>query len=119
MVRSPAVRVVLGPGESFVAWDVDAIRWSDVPKGLESALQSWLTPSGWDSGPPRLIALGHGGAFFALSEFGAYQWSMPSTASWSTGSKFFQTIEDSEDYSWTKIKVRDRPTIQICENEAN
>lgn len=51
-------------------WHPELIRWANLPLELEDAIQSWLTPSGWRVGAPRLITWGIEDAFFALSEYG-------------------------------------------------
>jgi len=73
------LRVVLGPNKSFFAWDRTSVRWSNLPAGLESTIQSWLSPAGWVQGPPRTIALGKDGAYFAMSEYGAWSCNAPTS----------------------------------------
>lgn len=68
--HSPHLRAFLGPDDSFMIWHPELIRWANLPVGLEDAIQSWLTPSGWRVGAPRLITWGRAGAFFAMSEYG-------------------------------------------------
>jgi len=74
------LRVVLGPNKSFFAWDRTSVRWSNLPAGLESAIQGWLSPMGWAQGPPRIIALGKDGAYFAMSEYGAWSCNAPTSS---------------------------------------
>ena len=64
-------RASLGPNRSYFAWTSKRIRWQGIPAGLEKRVQSWLSPSGWKAGPPRIVALGPEGSYFALSEYGA------------------------------------------------
>lgn len=74
------LKVVLGPDDSFFAWDRTSMRWSNLPAGLESSLQGWLSPSGWLYGPPRVVALGKDGGYFALTEYGAWSYWMPASS---------------------------------------
>ncbi|PSN69506.1 hypothetical protein BS50DRAFT_572631 [Corynespora cassiicola Philippines] len=78
---TPHLRIFLGPPasyeipepwrcDSFIAWDPNFLRWGGLPHRLEDCLQSWLTPAGWKSGPPRLVTWGKRDAFFAMSEYG-------------------------------------------------
>jgi hypothetical protein len=75
--RDKHLRVSFGPNSSFFAWDQTSMRWSNTPSSLEETVQSWLSPSGWKTGPPRAIALGAEGAWFALSEYGTVAWDIP------------------------------------------
>ncbi|KAF2489272.1 hypothetical protein BU16DRAFT_531596 [Lophium mytilinum] len=75
--RDKSLRVSFGPKSSFFAWDQTSIRWSGIPSSLEDTIQSWLSPSGWKVGPPRAVALGAEGAWFALSEYGVVAWDIP------------------------------------------
>ncbi|KAH9869100.1 hypothetical protein J1614_008177 [Plenodomus biglobosus] len=68
--HSPHLRCFLGPDDSFIIWHPELIRWANLPPALENAIQSWLTPSGWRAGPPRIATWGTDGAFFAMSEYG-------------------------------------------------
>ncbi|CAN9325385.1 unnamed protein product [Alternaria alternata] len=68
--HSPHLRAFLGPDDSFIIWHPELIRWANLPPSLEDAVQSWLTPSGWRVGPPRIVTWGPEGAFFAMSEYG-------------------------------------------------
>jgi hypothetical protein len=68
----PYLKVVLGPRDSFFAWDRVSMKWEGVPRGFESVIQKWLSPMGWKSGPPRIVAFGKDGAYFVKSEYGAW-----------------------------------------------
>ncbi|KAF1960861.1 hypothetical protein CC80DRAFT_266203 [Byssothecium circinans] len=70
LTPSPFLRAFLGPGTSYIAWDADSIRWTELPTSLEDSIQAWLTPSGWKNGPPRMVTWGESDAFFAMSEYG-------------------------------------------------
>jgi hypothetical protein len=70
------MRVSLGPGGSFFAWDSKRIIWDKIPSGLQSSILEWLSPSGWSSGPPRIVTLGARDSYFAMSEYGASSWSI-------------------------------------------
>ena len=96
-------KVVLGPGKSFIAWDPTSIRWSDLPRGLEESIQGWLGPGGWNSGPPRLVALGFGGAYFASTEYGAMAYDIPSSSPKMI--EAFSSIEKRDGLSWDKVEV--------------
>jgi len=78
--RDNELQVVLGPNKSFFAWDSSSMRWSNLPPDLEETIQEWLSPNGWIVGPPRIIALGKGGAFFAKSQYGSMVWSLPESS---------------------------------------
>ena len=97
------MRVVLGPKDSFVAWTPDSIRWAGIPAGLERVLQSWLTPAGWKSGPPRLIALGCDKTYFAMSEYGAWGYSIGST--WTLANESLPEYPKTEGHNWTDVQV--------------
>lgn len=71
---SPHLRCFLGPDDSFIIWHPEFIRWANLPPALEDALQSWLTPSGWRVGPPRIATWGPDDAFFAMSEYGEVEY---------------------------------------------
>ncbi|KAF2125018.1 hypothetical protein P153DRAFT_300600 [Dothidotthia symphoricarpi CBS 119687] len=68
--HSHLLRAFLGPEDSFIVWHPELIRWANLPAALEDTIQSWLTPSGWRVGPPRMVTWGPEGAFFAMSEYG-------------------------------------------------
>ena len=70
------VRVTLGPDGSFFIWDSKHIGWHGIPDGLQKAIQSWLGPTGWIKGPPRIVTLGPKGSYFALSEYGSVAFSV-------------------------------------------
>ena len=61
------LRVVLGPTDSFAAWEPKAYRWA-----LPESLQTWLTAHGCQHDAPRALSLGHGGEYFVLAKNGAY-----------------------------------------------
>ncbi len=73
------IRVSLGPNGSFFAWTSSRVRWHNIPDGLQKSIQSWLSPTGWSSGPPRIVSLGPQGCYFALSEYGFAAWSFPTS----------------------------------------
>lgn len=79
IIPTPHIRTFLGPDQSYITWDPSSIRWANLPPSLEDTLQSWLTPSGWKFGPPRLATWGRDGAFFTMSEYGnvAYRLGSP------------------------------------------
>jgi hypothetical protein len=76
--RDKYTRVAFGADDSFFAWDRNSVRWSNVGKELEEKIQEWLSPSGWIFGPPKIVALGVGKAYFMISEYGAWSyWGIP------------------------------------------
>lgn len=99
------LRVSLGPNGSFFAWTSDRIRWQNLPPGLEKAIQGWLGPTGWTSGPPRLVSLGPDGSYFALSEYGACAWSFPDALI--AKHPCFKTLDDEIE--------KERPNLEIFE----
>jgi hypothetical protein len=99
-------RVSIGPDDSYIAWDSKRIRWENIPKGLEKVIQSWLSPTGWTSGPPRIISLGAQGAWFALSQYGSVAYSIP--ASLTHTHEHFTTLEEKiekEELKWSDLEV--------------
>jgi hypothetical protein len=81
-----------------------------VPDDLEDALQSWMTPSGWKEGPPKLVTWGKRNAFFALSEYGKAKWSAgPGKNGSDAWPVFEETMEDwnaEPKFNWSNIAVR-------------
>lgn len=100
--RDEHLRVALGPDDSFFAWDSKSIRWSNIPSEFEEEIQEWLSPTGWLKGPPRIVALGGNGAYFALSEYGTLCMSS-STPSGLQNQLLKYSREDG--FDWGKIKV--------------
>lgn len=68
--RSTHCRVALGPNQSFVAWDGNITRWSNIPLTLEARLQAYVSDSA-KYGGLRLVCLGAGGAYLAVTETGS------------------------------------------------
>jgi len=105
-------RVSLGPDNSFIAWDSKRIRWENIPNGLETTIQSWLSPTGWAAGPPRIISLGANGAWFALSQYGSVAYSIP--ASLPNTHEGFTKLEEKvkkQEMKWSDLEVRSSPTL--------
>ncbi|KAL6711045.1 Phosphatidylglycerol/phosphatidylinositol transfer protein [Coniothyrium glycines] len=101
--HSPHLRAFLGPNDSFIVWHPDLIRWASLPLSLEDVLQSWLTPSGWRVGPPRMVTWGPEGAFFAMSEYGDVVYRLGDGDSWDI---FKETVEEwkgEKGFSWSEI----------------
>jgi len=57
--------VVFGANDSYVAWDSKSVKWSNIPAELEKSLEERCGPKGWLNGPPRTVALGGNGVYFA------------------------------------------------------
>lgn len=71
------VKVVFGPHESFFAWSEDTVRWSDIPRGMEKTVQSWITSHGWRYGAPNIVTLGCKHSYFIASAQGAADYRVP------------------------------------------
>ncbi|KAF2877560.1 hypothetical protein BDV95DRAFT_559558 [Massariosphaeria phaeospora] len=112
------LRVCLGPlaplsipvdyrCDSFVAWDPTFVRWGGLPSKLEDSLQSWLTPSGWKSGPPRIVTWGPQEAFFAMSEYGDVVYRLGSrTQTGEAWPIFKETVEEwkaEAEFHWSDL----------------
>jgi hypothetical protein len=89
--HSPHLRAFLGPNESFIIWHPELIRWANLPANLEDALQSWLTPSGWRVGSPRMVTWGPDGAFFTMSEYGNVVYRLGDGDAWEI---YKETVEE-------------------------
>jgi len=63
------LRVVLGPGQSFVAWDPKSYRWS-----IPEALQNWLIAHDCQKNSPKAITLGYSGDYFVINKSGSYSY---------------------------------------------
>lgn len=82
---SPGLKIVLGPGGSYVAWNRAFVTWKDVPRGLEIWLkrESDIETYKWKVRPARIITFGCHGAYFALQESNgsaknsSYCWNAP------------------------------------------
>lgn len=101
--HSPHLRAFLGPNDSFIIWHPDLIRWGNLPVNLEDALQSWLTPSGWRVGPPRIITWGPEGAFFAMSEYGDVVYRLGNGSSWEIYKETIEEWKAEKGFSWTDL----------------
>lgn len=97
------LRVFFGPDSSFIAWSPGFIRWSGLPLGLEACLQSWLTPSGWKSGPPRLATWGRKDAFFALSEYGDAKFSVGVGDKWPLYAETLDEWGAESGFEWASL----------------
>lgn len=104
------IKVVFGEqDDSFIAWDLTSVIWTNIPQGLEKGIESWLHPAGWLFGPPRVIALGCGGSYFVLSLFGAYSYYI--SPELRETNKVFQSLNSTEGFVWSNIEVRPRNFI--------
>jgi hypothetical protein len=100
------VRVTLGPEGSFFAWDSKHIGWHGIPDGLQRAIQGWLGPTGWTQGPPRIVTLGTKGSYFALSEYGAFAFSVDDSLK--TAKKAFSELKGevaSGSFTYSDLEV--------------
>ena len=103
--------VTLGPNNSCFAWDTNSIRWHNLPVDLELAIQRWLSPmKGWKVGPPRIIALGRGGAYFGLTEEGEMVFDAPST--WAKLRKVMRELEEVKKVDWNNLQVRGSQSLE-------
>ncbi|KAF1945036.1 hypothetical protein EJ02DRAFT_339546 [Clathrospora elynae] len=101
--HSPHLRAFLGPDDSFIIWHPDLIRWADLPPNLEDALQSWLTPSGWRVGPPRMVTWGPDGAFFAMSEYGDVVYRLGDGNAWEIYKETVEEWKAEKGFVWSDL----------------
>ena len=101
--HSPHLRCFLGPRESFIVWHPELIRWANLPSNLEDSLQSWLTPSGWRVGPPRIVTWGPESAFFAMSEYGDVVYRLGDEDSWDIYKETVEEWKVERGFSWGEL----------------
>ncbi|EMD88162.1 hypothetical protein COCC4DRAFT_63722 [Bipolaris maydis ATCC 48331] len=101
--HSPHLRAFLGPDDSFLVWHPDLIRWGNLPTALEDALQSWLTPSGWRVGPPRMVTWGPEGAFFAMSEYGDVVFKLGEGDAWEIYKETVDEWKAEKGFQWNQL----------------
>jgi hypothetical protein len=101
--HSPHLRAFLGPDDSFLVWHPDLIRWGNLPASLEDALQSWLTPSGWRVGPPRMVTWGPEGAFFAMSEYGDVVFKLGDNTAWEIYKETVEEWKAEKGFQWSQL----------------
>lgn len=101
--HSPHLRFFLGPNQSFIVWHPESIRWANLPLSLEDSLQSWLTPSGWRVGPPRIVTWGPEGAFFAMSEYGDVVYRLGDEDSWEIYKETVEEWKAERGFSWSEL----------------
>lgn len=101
--HSPHLRFFLGDNESFIAWHPELIRWANLPTSLEGSLQSWLTPSGWRVGPPRIVTWGPEGAFFAMSDYGDVVYRLGDGDSWEIYKETIEEWKAERGFSWSDL----------------
>lgn len=101
--HSPHLRFFLGPNDSFIVWHPELIRWAYLPPSLEDSLQSWLTPSGWRVGPPRIVTWGPEGAFFAMSEYGDVVYRLGDGDSWQIYKETVDEWKAEKGFSWSEL----------------
>ncbi|KAF2999816.1 Phosphatidylglycerol/phosphatidylinositol transfer protein [Curvularia kusanoi] len=101
--HSPHLRFFLGPDNSFIVWHPELIRWANLPPSLEDSLQSWLTPSGWRVGPPRIVTWGPEGAFFAMSEYGDVVYRLGDEDSWEIYKETVEEWKAEKGFAWNEL----------------
>ncbi|KAF1843509.1 uncharacterized protein K460DRAFT_418562 [Cucurbitaria berberidis CBS 394.84] len=101
--HSPQLRAFLGPRDSFIVWHPELIRWANLPDALEDALQSWLTPSGWKVGPPRIVTWGPEGAFFAMSEYGNVVYRLGDGDAWEIYKETVDEWKAEKGFLWSDL----------------
>jgi hypothetical protein len=101
--HSPHLRAFLGPDDSYIIWHPELIRWANLPPNLEDALQSWLTPSGWRVGPPRIVTWGPGGAFFTMSEYGNVVYRLGDNDDWGIYRETVEEWKSEKGFLWTDV----------------
>lgn len=101
--HSPHLRVFLGPDDSFIIWHPELIRWANLPPSLEDAIQSWLTPSGWRAGPPRMVTWGPDGAFFAMSEYGDVVYRLGDGDYWEIYKETIEEWKAEKGFLWSDL----------------
>jgi hypothetical protein len=101
--HSPHLRAFLGPDDSFIVWHPDLIRWGNLPLNLEDVLQSWLTPSGWRVGPPRIVTWGPEGAFFCMSEYGDVVYRLGDDDSWEIYTETIEEWKAEKGFQWNDL----------------
>lgn len=97
------MRFFLGPGDSFIVWHPELIRWANLPPSLEDSLQSWLTPSGWRVGPPRIVTWGPEDAFFAMSEYGDVVYRLGDRDSWEIYKETVEEWKAEKGFAWNQL----------------
>lgn len=102
--HTPHLRLFLGPKASFFIWHPELIRWAGLPLALEETIQSWLTPSGWKVGPPRLIAWGLSDAFFVLSEYGTVAYGFGIDKSWTIYRETIEEWKAEKSFAWSSLE---------------
>lgn len=101
--HSPHLRAFLGPNDSYIIWHPELIRWANLPPSLEDALQSWLTPSGWRVGPPRMVTWGLEGAFFTMSEYGNVVYRLGDGDAWEIYKETVEEWKAEKGFLWTSL----------------
>lgn len=101
--HSPHLRAFLGPDGSFIIWHPELIRWGNLPSNLEDAVQSWLTPSGWRVGPPRIVTWGPEGAFFAMSEYGDVVYRLGDEDAWDIYKETVEEWKAEKGFLWSNL----------------
>ncbi|KAA8622367.1 hypothetical protein PtrSN002B_004577 [Pyrenophora tritici-repentis] len=101
--HSPHLRAFLGPHDSFIISHPELLRWANLPPSLEDALQSWLTPSGWRVGPPRMVTWGPEGAFFAMSEYGDVVYRLGDPDAWDIYKETVEEWKAERGFLWNEL----------------
>ena len=70
--RTPSPNVVLGPKDSFIAWDETGCVSDGVAFQLANAVESVNTYADWMPGRPRIVTLGVTGSYILITEEAAF-----------------------------------------------
>lgn len=70
--RTPSPNVVLGPKDSFIAWDDTGCVSGGVPFHLANAVRSVNPYADWMPGRPRIVTLGVAGLYILITEEAAF-----------------------------------------------
>jgi hypothetical protein len=100
-----------------MAWDPTFLRWVGLPPGLEACLHSWLTPSGWKAGPPRIMTWASKSVWFAVSEYGDVQYRTGSGNTWPLLEETIDEWDAEAGFSWSQLAVSNRSRKWVMEYE--
>jgi len=70
--RTPSPNVVLGPKDSFIAWDETSCVSGGVAFHLADAVRSVNPYADWMPGRPRIVTLGVAGSYILITEEAAF-----------------------------------------------
>lgn len=110
---SAGARCWFGPDGSFLISDGYIIRWSKLPESLEEAVQSLLSPKGWISGPPSIMAWNTDGAYCVVSNSGT-TWKCHIPRQCHSLTKAWEAQEMSQMLSENKVQVSEAANQKKC-----